>query len=54
MLFEDSVGEDGLSSQTHYKVTLIVHIIKLPLSKSKILNDLKPRKEHLEKIMGKL
>jgi hypothetical protein len=31
LVFEDNVGEDGLSTHSTYKVKLIVHIIKKPL-----------------------
>ncbi len=31
LVFEDNVAEDGLSSQSTYKVTLILRIIKLAL-----------------------
>ncbi len=53
LVFEDNVGEDGLSSQSTYKVN-----IDCPYSKEasapnpKVLNDSTPSKEQLEKVYG--
>jgi hypothetical protein len=54
LVFEDIVGEDGLSSQSTYKVNIDCPYYKASIApKSKILNDLKPSKEQLEKVYGR-
>ncbi len=53
MVFEDNVGEDGLSSQLTYKVNIDCPYYKASIAPNqKILNDLKPSKEQLEKVYG--
>ncbi len=53
MGFEDNVGEDGLSSQSTYKVSIDCPYYKaLVAPNPKILNDLIPSKEHVEKVYG--
>ncbi len=55
MVFEDNVGEDGLSSQSTYKVNIDCPYYKEAIAPNpKVLNSLKPSKEQLEKIMGEL
>ncbi len=52
-VFEDNVGEDGLSSQSTYKVHIHCPYYKASIAPNpKILNDLKPSKEQLEKVYG--
>jgi hypothetical protein len=51
--FDDNVGEDGLSSQSTYKVNIDCPYYKACIATNpKILNDLKPSKEQLEKVYG--
>ncbi len=51
--FEDNVGEDRLSSQSTYKVNIDCLYYKACIAPNlKILNDLKPSKEQLEKVYG--
>jgi hypothetical protein len=53
LVFEDNVGEDGLSSQSTYKVNIDCPYHKACISPNpKILNDLKPSKEQLEEVYG--
>jgi hypothetical protein len=53
MVFENNVGEDRLSSQSTYKVNIDCLYYKASIAPNcKILNDLKPSKEHLEKVYG--
>ena len=53
--FKDNVGEDGLSSQSTYKVNIDPPYYKASIAPNpKVLNDLKPSKEQLETFMGKL
>ncbi len=48
LVFEDKVGEDGLSSQSTYKVNIDVPYYKRAIAANpKVLNDLKPSKEQL-------
>ncbi len=55
LVFEDNVGEDGLSSQSTYKVNIDCPYYKASIALNpKVLNDLKPSKEQLEKFMGEL
>jgi hypothetical protein len=55
LVFEDNVGEDGLSSQSTYKVNIDCPYYKEAIAPNpKILNDLKPSKEQLEKVYGEL
>ncbi len=50
LVFEDKVGEDGLSSQSTYNVNIDCSYYKACIAPNlKILNDLKPSKEQLEK-----
>jgi hypothetical protein len=49
LVFEDNVGEDGLSSQSTYKVNNDCPYYKASIAPNpKVLNDLKPSKEQLE------
>ncbi len=53
MVFEDKVGEDGLSSQSTYKININCPYYKEAIAPNpKVLNDLKPSKEQLEKVHG--
>ncbi len=53
MVFEDNVGEEGLSSQSTYKVNIDCLYYKEAIAPNpKLLNDLKPSKEQLEKVYG--
>ncbi len=53
LVFEDNVGEDGLSSQSTYKVNIDCPYFKASIAPNIIvLNDLKPSKEQLEKVYG--
>jgi hypothetical protein len=53
LVFEDNVGEDGLSSQSTYKVNIDCLYYKASIAPNpKVLNDLKPSKEQLEKVYG--
>jgi hypothetical protein len=56
LVFDDNVGEDGLSSQSTYnKVNIDCPYYKASIAPNpKVLNDLKPSKEQLEKFMGEL
>jgi hypothetical protein len=55
LVFEDNVGEDGLSSQSTYKVKIDCLYYKASIAPNpKVLNDLKPSKEQLKKFMGGL
>ncbi len=52
-VFEDNVGEDGLSSQSTYKVNIDCPYYKASIAPNpKVLHDLKPSEEHLEKNYG--
>jgi hypothetical protein len=51
LVFEDNVGEDGLSSQSTYKVNIGCPYFKASIAPNpKVLNSLKPSKEQLEKV----
>jgi hypothetical protein len=53
LVFEDNVGEDGLSSQSTYKINIDCPYYKASIApNSKVLNDLKSSKEQLEKVYG--
>jgi hypothetical protein len=53
LVFEDNVGEDGLSTQSTYKVNIDCPYYKASIAPNpKVLNDLKPSKEQLEKVYG--
>jgi hypothetical protein len=53
LVFEDNVCEDGLSSQSTYKVNIDCTYYKDSIAPNpKVLNDLKPSKEQLEKVYG--
>ncbi len=55
MVFEDKVGEDGLSSQSTYKVNIYCPCFKASIAPNpKVLNDLKPSKKQLEIVYGEL
>jgi hypothetical protein len=55
LLFEDNFGENRLSSQSTYKVNIDCPYYKASIAPNpKVLNDLKPSKEQLEKIVGEL
>jgi hypothetical protein len=50
LVFEDNVGEDGLSSQSTYKVNIVCPYYKAFIAPNQnILIDLKPSKKQLEK-----
>ncbi len=52
-VFEDNVGEDGLSSQSTYKVNIDCPCYKASIAPNpKVLNDLKTSKKQLEKVYG--
>ncbi len=51
LVFEDNVGEDGLSSQSTYKINIDCPYYKASIAPNpKVLNDLKLSKEQLEKV----
>jgi hypothetical protein len=53
LVFEDNVGEVGLSTQSTYKVNIDCPYYKEAIDPNpKVLNDLKPSKEQLEKVYG--
>jgi hypothetical protein len=53
LIFEDNVGEDGLSSHSTYKRNIDCPYYKASIApNSEKLNDLKPSKEQLEKVYG--
>ncbi len=53
LIFEDNVGKDGLSFQSIYKVNIDCPYYKASIAPNpEVLNDLKPSKEHLEKVYG--
>ncbi len=55
LVFEDNVGEDGHSSQSTYKVNIDCPYYKASIAPNpKVLNDLTPSMEQLEKFMGEL
>jgi hypothetical protein len=55
LVFEDNVGEDGLSSQSTYKLNIGCPCYKASIAPNpKVLNDLKPSKEQLGKVYGVL
>jgi hypothetical protein len=53
LVFKDNVGKDGLSIQSTYKVNIDCLYYKASIAPNpKVLNDLKPSKEQLEKVYG--
>jgi hypothetical protein len=53
LVFEDNVGKYGLSFQSTYKVNIDCLYYKAIIAPNpKVLNDLKPSKEQLEKVYG--
>jgi hypothetical protein len=55
LVFEDNFGEDGLSSQSTYKVNIDCPYYKEAIAPNpKVLNSLKPSKEQLEKVYGEI
>ncbi len=53
LVFEDNVGEDGLSSQSTNKVNIDYPYYKESIAPNpKVLNNLKPSKEQLKKVYG--
>jgi hypothetical protein len=53
LVFEDNFGEDGLSTQSTYKVNIDCSYYKEAIApNSKVLNDLTPSKEQLENFYG--
>ncbi len=53
MVFEDNVGEDGLSSQSTYKVNIDCPYYKEAIAPNpKVLNSLKPSTEQMENVYG--
>jgi hypothetical protein len=53
-VFEDNVGEDRLSSQSTYKVNIDCPYYKACIAPNPKVNDLKPLKEQLEKVYGRI
>ncbi len=55
LVFEDNVGEDGLSTQSTYKVNIGCPYYKEAIAPNpKVLNKLKPSKEQLEIVYGEI
>jgi hypothetical protein len=55
LVFEDNVGEVGLSTQSTYKVYIDCPYYKEAIAPNpKVLNKLKPSKEQLEKVYGEI
>ena len=55
LVFEDNVGEDGLSSISTYKVNIDCLYYKEAIAPNpKVLNELKPLKEQMEIVYGKI
>jgi hypothetical protein len=53
LVFKDNIGEDGLSSQSTYKVNIDCPYYKASIAPNpKVLNDLKPSKGQLENVYG--
>jgi hypothetical protein len=53
LVFENNVGEDGLSSQSTYKINIDCPYYKEASAPNpKVLNSLKPSKEQLENVYG--
>ncbi len=53
LIFDNNVGEDGLSSRSTHKVNIDDPYYKASIAPNpKGLNDLKPSKEQLEKVYG--
>ncbi len=53
LVFDDNVGEDGLSSHSIYKVNIDYPYYKACIAPNpNIRYDLKPSKEQLEKVYG--
>ncbi len=51
LVFEDNVGEDGLSCQSTYKVNIDCPYYKASIAPNpKVLNDLKPSEEDLKNV----
>jgi hypothetical protein len=51
LVFEDNVGEDGLSTQSTYKVNIDCPYYKEAIAPNpKVLNELKPSEEDLKKV----
>ncbi len=55
LVFEDNVGEDGLSTQSTYKVNIDCPYYKEAIAPNpKVLNKLKSSKEQLEIVYGEI
>jgi hypothetical protein len=55
LVFEDNVGEDGLSTQSTYKVKIDCPYHKEAIAPNpKVLNELKPSKEQLEIVYAEI
>ncbi len=53
LVFENNVGEDGISTQSNYKVNIDCPYCKEAIAPNpKVLNDLTPSKEQLKKVYG--
>jgi hypothetical protein len=53
LVFDNNFGEGGLSYQSTYKVNIDDPYYKASIAPNpKVLNDLKPSKEQLEKVYG--
>ncbi len=54
-VFEDNFDEDGISSQSTYKVNIDCPYYKASIAPTqKILNHLKPLKEQMKNVYGKI
>ena len=55
LVFENNVGEDGISTQSNYKVNIDCPYYKASIAPNpKVLNKLKPSKEQLEIVYGEI
>jgi hypothetical protein len=55
LVFDNNVGEDGLSSQSTYKVNIDCPYYEACIAPNpNVLNSLKPSKEQLEKVYGEI
>ncbi len=55
LVFEDNVGEDGLSTQSTFKINIDCPYHKEAIAPNpKVLNKLKPSKEQLETVYGEI
>jgi hypothetical protein len=55
LVFEDNIGEDGIFSESTYRVNIDCPYYKISIAPNpKVLIDLKPSKEQLEKVYGEI